>query len=82
MKRVIPFAFQEEPSVEAIKLIEVINVAPSEDWCKEIIDYLERSVLSDNWVEARKIKLKEASYVIFVGTNALKSSFLIYYLFI
>ena len=31
MKRVIPFAFQDEPSIEALKLTEVINVAPSED---------------------------------------------------
>ena len=31
MKKVIPFAYQDEPSIKAPKLIEVISVAPSED---------------------------------------------------
>ena len=64
MKRVIPFAFQEESSIEDLKPTEVINMASSEDWCKEIIDYLERLVLSDNQIEAKKIKLRAARYVI------------------
>ena len=63
MKKVIPFSFQEEPSIEALKPVKVINVELSEDWCKEIIDYLERSMLPDNRVEAWKIKLRVARYV-------------------
>ena len=63
MKRVVPFAYQDEPSIETLKLAEMISVVPSEDWHKEIIDYLERSVLPDNQVEARKVKLRPKRYV-------------------
>ena len=63
MKRVILFTFQDEPSIEALKPTEVINIAPSKDWHKEIIDYLERSVLPENQVQARKIKQRVARYV-------------------
>ena len=73
MKRVISFIFQDEPSIEALKLTKVINVAPSEEWHKEIIDYLERSVVLDNWVEVRKIK--PARYVILLGELYRRSFF-------
>ena len=46
MKRVVPFTYLDEPSIEASKLKEVISVeAPREDRRKEIIDYLEILVL-------------------------------------
>ena len=64
MKRVIQFAFQDEPSSEAQKLTEVISASPSEDLHKEIINYLERSVLLDNQVDAMKIN---GGYVMLLG---------------
>ena len=67
MKKVIPFTFYDEPSVKAPKPTEVINVTQSEDWSKEIINYLERSMLPNNQVEASKIKLRVVRYVMSSG---------------
>ena len=67
MKRVAPFSYQDEPVIEAPKLTKVISVPPSQDWCKEIIDNMERSVLLDNRVKARKVKLVLARYVMVLG---------------
>ena len=67
IKRVIPCAFQDEQSIEAMKLTKVLSATPSEDWHKEIINYLERLVLPNNRVEARKIKWRATRYVMLSG---------------
>ena len=60
--------YLEESIIEASKLKEMLNVEePSEDWCKEIIDYLKRSMLPYNRIEPRKIKIKTARYVRVLG---------------
>ena len=75
MKRVISFAYLEESSIEVPKLKEVVSVGVSGDLRKKIVDYLKRLELLDNRVEARKVKLKAARYVMISGELYLRSLF-------
>ena len=78
MKKVISFAYLDKPSIEISKLKEVIkNVEePSEDYQKEIVDYLKRSMLLDNQPKAIKVKIRSARYVMMSREPYIDNSFL------
>ena len=81
MKRVIPFAYLDEPSIKTLKPKKAVkNVEESSEDCqKEIMDYLKRSELLNDRTKAKKVKGRATRYVMISGELYQRSFFGPYY---